>query len=161
MNAVYSARYRASHRAERATYNAAYYASHVEERRAYKAAHYTTNKEQWRTYYAAHRDEKIADNCARNAARKLAALNAYGGPVCACCGETLLEGLTIDHINGDGARHRRETGVGANKTLYWWLEKNNYPPGFQVLCMTCNFAKRSRACCPHEETRAATVFAPY
>ena len=66
-----------------------------------------------------------------------AAFTAYGGPECACCGETHEEFLTLDHANGNGAEHRREIG---KSTLYLlqWLKKNNYPPGFRVLCPTCN-----------------------
>jgi hypothetical protein len=82
-------------------------------------------------------------------ALKLATLNAYGGPRCICCGETLVRGLTIDHINGDGGTHRKEHGTGTG--LYHWLKKNNYPPGFQVLCWTCNVAKGMADHCPHQD----------
>lgn len=83
--------------------------------------------------------------------------NAYGGMKCACCGETTEMFLTIDHINNDGASHRRaisnspDNGKGAN--IYGWLKKNNYPPGFQVLCMNCNHGKaRNGGICPHIST---------
>lgn len=33
----------------------------------------------------------------------------YGGR-CVCCGEVVPEFLTVDHINGGGAAHRREIG---------------------------------------------------
>ena len=73
---------------------------------------------------------------------------------CACppCGETRYEFLTIDHINNDGAKHRKELG---NKRLsgwkfYEWLRHNKYPEGYQVLCMNCNFGKRmNNGICPH------------
>jgi hypothetical protein len=83
-------------------------------------------------------------------ANKLKVFTHYG-TVCVCCGETLVEGLTIDHINGDGAQHRKEIGVGG-LSLYRWLIKHNYPEGFQTLCFTCNFAKGTKKFCPHQST---------
>jgi hypothetical protein len=51
--------------------------------------------------------------------------------------------LTIDHIENNGAEHRRQQRNGQNKghDIYAWLRKNNYPEGFQVLCYNCNCAK--------------------
>ena len=62
--------------------------------------------------------------------------DAYGGFVCACCGETHQECLSIDHIDNKGAEHRRQV-----KNLYPWLVRNDFPSGFQVLCMNCNWSK--------------------
>jgi len=70
---------------------------------------------------------------------------------CACCGEDHLEFLTIDHINGNGAEHRRE--IGKTREMFQWLKSNDYPPGFQVLCFNCNCAKGSNGTCPHELER--------
>lgn len=100
---------------------------------------------------------------------RLEILTHYSGgiPKCACCGESGLPFLTIDHIDGKGADHRREIGmvqgtalqtanqkikvnIGGNGLPYW-LKKNNYPEGFQILCANCNFAKRQKPICPHQE----------
>ncbi len=70
---------------------------------------------------------------------------------CACCGETMIEFLTIDHVHNDGAQHRKSLTM----TLYAWLEKNNFPLGFQVLCMNCNFVKGKFGGCPHAKLRVA------
>jgi hypothetical protein len=45
--------------------------------------------------------------------RKYRVLSHYsnGVPVCACCGESLIGFLTLDHINGDGAQHRKALGI--------------------------------------------------
>lgn len=95
--------------------------------------------------------------------RKIEVFNAYGGCKCKCCGESNLECLSIDHINNDGAAHRKELTGNARdgRNLYIWLQKNNYPPGFQVLCMNCNFAKGHFGQCPHELARSniSTSFA--
>jgi len=72
-------------------------------------------------------------------------LSAYGDK-CNCCGEINIEFLTLDHINGKGNQHRKEIG----NSVYRWIEQNNYPPGFQVLCMNCNFSLGVRGYCPHK-----------
>jgi len=72
---------------------------------------------------------------------------AYG-TACACCGETTYEFLSIDHTNGDGAKHRKEIGT-YSSAIYKWLKKNNYPPGFRTLCMNCNYALGLFGYCPH------------
>jgi DNA-directed RNA polymerase subunit RPC12/RpoP len=57
---------------------------------------------------------------------------------CKYCGFTDLRALSLDHINGGGNKHRKEIG----ENIYRWIIKNNYPEGFQVLCMNCQFIKR-------------------
>lgn len=84
---------------------------------------------------------------------KIAALEAYGG-ICQCCHESEIAFLTIDHIDNDGARHRRRDGVGGGHNFYQWLKNNNYPSGFQVLCMNCNFSKHTNGgTCVHQEQK--------
>ena len=83
----------------------------------------------------------FCDQCLRRAAAKrlvlkLTVFNVYGGPRCVGCGESELACLSMDHINGGGNRHRREVG---SHSIYDKLKKNNYPPGFRVLCMNCQF----------------------
>lgn len=74
----------------------------------------------------------------------------YYGAKCACCGETEPVFLTIDHVNDDGAEHRREIGRGY---LYRWLRQNGYPEGFQTLCWNCQWGKRAgNGVCPHQVT---------
>lgn len=76
---------------------------------------------------------------------------SQGTPRCACCGIADYEFLSIDHINGGGRKHQGE--MGGNKAMYRWLQLNNYPPGFQVLCMNCNMAKHHYGECPHAQER--------
>ena len=80
---------------------------------------------------------------------KFEVLNAYGGPRCCCCGEDHVECLSIDHVNGNGAQHRRDNGYGTN--LYIWLRQQGYPPGFRVLCVNCNFVLGRFGYCPHDK----------
>jgi len=49
-----------------------------------------------------------------------------------------------------------KVNIGGNGLPYW-LKKNNFPPGFQVLCANCNFAKRNSRYCPHEIRRGVDM----
>lgn len=81
---------------------------------------------------------------------------AYGGYKCACCGETEPLFLEIDHVDNNGAEHRRSLGYegngkGAGGATWKWLKKNGFPPGFQILCSNCNKGKaRNGGVCPHQ-----------
>lgn len=81
--------------------------------------------------------------------------DAYGG-ICVCCGENTNEFLTIDHINNDGAEHRKSI-FGRNKTggypFYLWVIRNKFPDDLQVMCMNCNMAKRIYGVCPHDTAK--------
>lgn len=82
---------------------------------------------------------------------RLTALQAYGGekPACVCCGETVLLFLSLDHVDGGGRKHRQETGGGG---FYIWLQRHDYPAGFQVLCHNCNLGRQlNGGTCPHQE----------
>jgi hypothetical protein len=87
-------------------------------------------------------------------ARKITVLKHYGGdpPKCAClrCGEHRVQFLAIDHINRDGAGHRRALEIKGGNVFYGWLVKNAFPPGFRVLCHNCNMAIGIWGTCPHE-----------
>jgi len=80
------------------------------------------------------------------------AFNAYGGCHCACCGDTRVAFLTLDHIGGGGNRHRKQLrGQKGFTDIYQWLRKQGYPPGFRVLCMNCNWAIGKYGYCPHQD----------
>jgi len=84
--------------------------------------------------------------------RKLRVLTHYGGspPKCACCGESHSEFLSIDHINGCGTKHSERIGK-TGDAFYLWLINNNFPSGYRVLCMNCNFALGLFGYCPHQK----------
>ena len=84
---------------------------------------------------------------------KQEAVKAYGSK-CACCGETELAFLTLDHINGSGTKHRKELKMNGGTSTYSWLKRNKYPKGFQVLCFNCNCGRNvNRGICPHKEKK--------
>jgi len=95
------------------------------------------------------REKKEVVRKKRHALLKKQAFEHYGGAACACCGESEMWFLTIDHINNNGAAHRKQI-----KGLYFyrWLQKANYPKGYQVLCWNCNLGRYfNKGICPHKE----------
>lgn len=74
------------------------------------------------------------------------------GNQCACCGENQTMFLTIDHMDNDGAEHRKKIGIG--HIFYRWLIDHDFPNNFQILCNNCNSGKhRNGGICPHESKR--------
>lgn len=119
------------------------------------SAHRFKTCDSCRTYESRYRDDWAARNRDRVLARyreraqaaRLECLRAYGGQ-CACCGETEPVFLTIDHVDDGGAEHRRTM----RRVIYFWLIKQAFPAGFQVLCANCNmgrFWNRANGGCPH------------
>lgn len=111
-----------------------------------------------RAWYAKNHSEALkrwqpAAAAKRERIRK-ATFAAYGGYVCACCGETEKKFLTLDHINNDGAAFRRSmygNRTSAGVVTYAWLFRKGFPAGYQVLCMNCNHGKRmNNGVCPHK-----------
>lgn len=90
---------------------------------------------------------------------KLKVFEAYGGAKCACpgCNESMVEFLTIEHKNRDGAAHRKRDNLNTSGETYRWLIKNKFPPGFEVLCFNCNSARWIYGICPHTGTRHKVI----
>jgi len=72
------------------------------------------------------------------------------GSICACCGESQFEFLSIDHSNGGGTKHRLQDKI-RGAAMIDWIIRNNYPEDFQVLCHNCNQAKGFYGKCPHQK----------
>lgn len=103
-----------------------------------------------RIYYMGHREEIRAIHAGYRNKRKLRVLEHYGGGKVACikCGEARIACLSIDHINGGGSKHKesirtdaRAKGI-SGSAFYGWLIAQNFPGGYQTLCMNCQFIKR-------------------
>ena len=95
---------------------------------------------------------KQCDECHTKERNKRRALKeevflAYGGFRCVCCEITLISMLSIDHVKNDGAEHRKQLG----SKLYYFLKRNGYPSGYQVLCWNCNWSKSiNNGVCEHK-----------
>ncbi len=93
----------------------------------------------------------------RKRAEKTALIANYGG-ACVCCGESRMEFMSIDHINGGGKKHRLETGGGCSGHFYRWLRRQGYPKdGYRLLCHNCNQARGAYGYCPHEKEKLVAV----
>lgn len=78
-------------------------------------------------------------------------LDHYGRQ-CACCGETEEKFLVLDHIDNNGAEHRRFMKNDGGWVACQWLVRNNFPKEWRirVLCANCNSARQAYGKCPHE-----------
>lgn len=77
---------------------------------------------------------------------KKAILDAYGA-ICVCCGETMAEFLTPDHINGGGSAHLKRRGTIG---IYLDIVRAGFPKDeYRILCMNCNWARSVYGVCPH------------
>ena len=120
---------------------------------AYAKRHRDDYKRRRKENHEAYRKTAHAYSVKFQRALKIELLTHYssGPPRCACCGEATLAFLSLDHINNDGAKDRKKGG----RSLYFYLKKNGYPKGIQVLCMNCNFGKKCNGgVCPHSTVKS-------
>lgn len=124
-----------------------------ERQKRWRLRHLEHARELKRKSYQRHKEERLKSqkkwklahpDCERvyNLKIKIEVLTHYSKgnkyPKCVICGFENTKALTIDHINGDRKENER---LGRN--LYYWLRRNNFPEGFQCLCMNCQMIKRS------------------
>jgi len=78
--------------------------------------------------------------------RRLLVINHYTNGVNTCqwqdCNINDLDMLVVDHVNDNGAEHRRKIGNGGTSTINWII-RNNFPEGFQILCHNHNYKKEA------------------
>lgn len=99
-----------------------------------------------KAHYYKHHERRLQGG--RDSRRRLKErVFSHYGTFCQCCGESRLVFLALDHLQDNGAEERRQVGQ-AGQRFYLWLQRNNFPPGYQVLCHNCNYAK-SHGGCPH------------
>lgn len=106
-------------------------------------------KEYVKNYNETHK-ERCAETHKKNRQLERIEVLAYyskGTPICECCGESHMEFLGIDHINGGGSKHRKESNC---TNIYRLLKKNNFPEGYRVLCHNCNLSIGFYGYCPHQ-----------
>ena len=99
-------------------------------------------------WYAENRERGKANRLAWARELRKRAVLAIGGYSCRCCGESHASMLDIDHIDGDGAAHRKS--VGGMLSVYHDVIAE--PKRFQMLCCNCNQSKRrlGKNKCEHE-----------
>lgn len=97
-----------------------------------------------KTYHQAHSSEVNMRHGQRELEIKEECLTHYSNGELACvkCAFNDIRALSIDHIEGDGAEHRRLNHCKRGAPFYRWLRRNGYPEGYQTLCMNCQWIKR-------------------
>src|SRR6266581_3629242 len=99
-------------------------------------------------YTAAWKAANPGHAAAARRADRAQVIEAYGGRCnCPGCHVVHAELLTIDHLNGDGAQHRRNGGRSGYR-FYRLLITLGFPGDVQLLCGSCNLAKADRGKCP-------------
>jgi len=79
---------------------------------------------------------------------------AHYGQSCACCGESTVKLLTVDHIENNGKEHGTANTRYKGYALYETLIRLQYPTGIQILCFNCNIGRRNnKGICPHKITK--------
>ncbi len=126
--------------------------------RSYAQKHKLQRKEKYLLWYQENknkdsfkklRNESNRKFCFR---KKIECFNHYGnGKIeCSCCGEKEIKFLCLDHINGGGNKHRKESKTHGGEKTYIFLAKSGFPTGFQILCANCNLGKHlNGGSCPH------------
>ena len=105
-------------------------------------------------YHAKNKDKHSEYHKRHNAEKRREVLLHYSNSIdiqCICCETKVMDFLTLDHIDGGGRQHRKNT---TNSTVNYlhslheqtgkWLE------GFQVMCMNCNWYKHLNGECSVE-----------
>lgn len=144
----------------RKTYLKNYYIENKEKYQKSQKAYYETNKEkikEKRKSYPSYQVNyhKKGQNDINRKKRllelKTQVLEHYGTE-CACCGESHIILLGVDHINNDGKETRSKSGKYRlrGESLYRFLIQNGFPEGIQILCFNCNIGRQNNGGeCPH------------
>ena len=106
-----------------------------------------SNKGRMNSYYKNNPDiyKKHSKNQAIVAKLKCLSYYKKGKKIkCVFCKESEYEFMSLDHIDGNGGEHRRLNDYTSGTSTYLWAIRNNYPPIFQVACMSCNHARSRR-----------------
>lgn len=115
--------------------------ANIEDRRNYEKR-YRKDHPEWERNKKAH--WRRTDSAMKQVKElKAEVLTHYGGGELACveCGFNDIRALSVDHINGGGYQHYKDLkrrGI----FMYRWLKNENFPSGYQTLCMNCQFIKR-------------------
>lgn len=146
---TYQKIWREKNRERLRNYQREWYAKNPERMREIKRKWKKENPWYNKKYYAENKETIAKKTKNRNEKLRTDALMVYskGEMKCMCCGEKNIEFLTIDHMRN--APHVRDNSKRGGREIFRWLKDNNYPDGFRVLCMNCNWARGKYGYCPH------------
>lgn len=122
--------------------------SHSEVQKRYRERHLDdVRKSDAQRHRDAYDPEKAATKFAKEYhAVKDKFFEMYGNR-CACCGEAIIEFLTIEHLAGQVGKKVKDTGYRA----YRQAIKEYRPDLYAVLCLNCNHAIGRFGMCPHQK----------
>jgi len=66
---------------------------------------------------------------------------------CERCNVKGIEFLTVDHVNGDGYKHKSKGAW--NYMLYKKIIDDGFPDTYKILCWNCNCTKKNNSKCGH------------
>lgn len=94
-------------------------------------------------HYRKHRERIIEGVHRWNRNLRIEVLTHYGNGKMACikCGFDDMRALSIDHIEGEGNKQRKELGK-QYLNFYYWLKQQGFPKGYQTLCLNCQRIKQ-------------------
>ena len=118
-------------------YQKKYYQLHQDIIRAKSKEYYQSHREACKKYKNEYNREYFPRI-------KQLVLTHYGNGklICVRCGFDNIKALSIDHINGGGNKHRKQINRTSSHKFYCWLKKQNFPEGYQTLCMNCQLIKK-------------------
>ena len=87
--------------------------------------------------------------------RKRGVVMAAYGMACACCAESEMKFLAIDHVNGGGRKDRKR--IGSSVAFFNEIIKAGFPPQYRLLCHNCNIAIGVHGSCPHTEHKTLAL----
>jgi hypothetical protein len=120
----------------------------IDRKKAYKKEIAVEKTKRWRERHY----EKHLGMCKSQRQRlKRKLVDGYGGK-CTCCGESEIVFLSIEHVNRDGAEHRKKM-KGSSTSIYREAIRQGFPSKYTILCMNCNYAKRFGNVCPHQAAK--------
>lgn len=131
------------HQPERLNAAKNYYRNHKHAKKEYDTQYRITNKNILKTksvkYRQTHANDIYQIHKQYAVKLKYTVISHYsnGKNVCAKCGITDINTLSIDHINGGGTQHKKTI----TQSFYNYLISHNFPDGYQVLCMNCQAIK--------------------
>jgi hypothetical protein len=156
----YMREYRAAHRAQLSEYERVRSANRRRDSPEYRQAA-NNRARRWAEKMGKEYIHEQAHERTRELKKEVVA--AYGGK-CTCCGEDNWQLLTIHHIDGEGAAHRKSlfgSRTAAGNRFYRWLKAQGFPKdNFELNCWNCNLGKElNHGICPHQARRAQAASA--
>jgi hypothetical protein len=143
--------------------NHTYYLANAEKKKAAVKKRYWDNPEKHRKRSRKWRknnpEKRRAHVGPEYRAKVKAKVFARYGSVCACCGTTEKAFLTLGHVDGKGAAHRKSLGNSSGGIAVWLdVIKRGFPDDFRIECYNCNCgAFRNGGVCPHVKLRQAPI----